>query len=61
MNFVEVVKYGLQILGIGFILWMSIYQTTRFLKSKGILKTQKMKLKQQKKEIQEDEKTDINL
>ena len=65
MNIWEVVKYGLAVLGIGAILWMSARTIIRFLKSKGILKTQKIDLrpwkKEEKEEEKEDEQTDLNL
>ncbi len=45
MTIFEIVMYGLALLGTGFILWMSIRTTIRYLKGKGILKTWKMNLK----------------
>ena len=50
MEFMEIVKYGLSLLGIGFILWMSVRTTIRFLKNKGILKQKTFSLKPWKKE-----------
>ena len=61
MTIWEIVKYGLMILGISFILWMAAYQTTRFLKNKGILKTRKINLKPwEKKEPKENEKDKLD-
>ncbi len=44
------IVYGLAVLGVGFILYMALYQTIRFLKKKGILKTRKANLKPWEKE-----------
>ncbi len=50
MTLWEIVGYGLSLLGIGVILWMSVRTTIRFLKRKGILNTRKIDLKSWKKE-----------
>ena len=50
MTLWEIVGYGLSLLGIGFILWMSIRTTVRFLKRKGILKQKTFNLKSWKKD-----------
>ena len=66
MNIWEVVKYGLAVLGIGTILWMTARTTIRFLKSKGILNTRKMSLnpwkkKEEQQDDKENEQTNLNL
>ena len=60
METIEVLKYGLQVLGIGFLLYLAAYQTIRFLKSKGILKTRKLTVGPWKKKNQEDEKPKLD-
>ena len=50
MTIWETVWYGLSLLGIGFILWMSVRTTIRYLKQKGILKQKTFNLRPWKKE-----------
>ena len=56
MSIWEITGYGLSLIGISFILWMSVRAIIRYLKSKGILKEKKFALKPwKKKETQENE------
>ena len=48
MTIWEIVGYGMSVLGIGFILWMAVRTTIRYLKNKGIMKTRKFNLKEWK-------------